>query len=438
MSQSRRDFLKQTGVLSASLITIPSLGSAQHDLRILAAGNKFGAFPIHQGLTLEDLSYFTVLRKINAEISFEAVDSKNQIIPLLMISTHRMKDSEYQLDKIKVSGMKLGEQYRFRVLNSKKQVIDERFFKALDTNKKMPKIAIASCMSDFFKSASTIMWNKLHAQNPDLTFLIGDTCYADQGSGGNPLGFWTRYVETRNRIGMFRHQVLTPILASWDDHDFGKNNADGSFQHKKFMLELFTAFWLFPEEKNYRRDMGVYQDFTAFGQKFYLMDCRYFRSPDTHYGSEQEEMLYDSLNKFDQPSWLMNGSQFFGGYLKKESYEYTQNASFKKFCQQLSTVKAPVCFISGDIHYSELMQIEREILGYQTYEITSSSIHSFTFLQHHNFKKNPRRMKKCATSKHNFKIVTIDNTSDKFKFHVSCRGDEKEIYYQKSLEISRG
>ena len=101
----------------------------------------------------------------------------------------------------------------------------------------------------------------------------------------------------------------------------------------------------------------------------------------------------------------------------------------------MSTVNAPFVLVSGDIHYSELMEIETEIFGYKTYEITSSSIHSFTFLQHHNFKKNPRRIKKCATSKHNFNIVTIDNSRDQFKFHLSCQGDEKEIYYQKTLEI---
>lgn len=436
MSQSRRDFLKQTGVLSAGLLALPSLALGESELSALAS-NKFGAFAIHQGLTLEDLTYFTIIRKINAEVSFEIVDSQNRMLNFLLISANRMKGSEWQLDKIKITGLKLGENYRFRILNSKKQIVDERFFKALDTNKKMPKLAIASCASDFFKKASKIMWNCLKAQNPDLIFFIGDTCYADHSSDGSPLGFWERYVEARNRLGIYRQQFLTPILASWDDHDYGKDNSDGSFVHKKFMLKLFSTFWLFPEEKNYRRDMGIYQDFTAFGQKFYLMDCRYFRSPDTHYGANQEEMLFDSLNVNEQPSWLMNGSQFFGGYLKKESYEYMQNASFKKFCQQLSTVRAPVCFVSGDIHFSELMQIEPEILGYQTYELTSSSIHSFTFLQHHNFKKNPRRMKKCGTSKHNFLIVTIDNATDKFKFKVASQGDEKEIYFQKSCEIVR-
>lgn len=434
MSQSRRSFLKQTGIVSASLLTIPSLGSAQHDLGILGV-NSFGAFAIHQGLTIEDLSYFTVLRPINADVSYEAVDSKNQVLPMALVSTHRMAGHEDQLDKLKVSNLKLSEQYRLRILDSKKNILDERLFKALDTNKKMPKLAVISCMSDFFKKASKIMWAKVEEQKTDLLFLIGDTCYADQGSGGTPDGFWKRYVETRSRIGVFRHQSLTPILASWDDHDFGKNNSDGSFQHKKFMLELFTAFWLFPEERNYRRAMGVYQDFTAFGQKFYLTDNRYFRSPETHLGTEQEELLFDSLNRFNQPSWIMNGSQFFGGYLKKESYEHMQPESFKKFCARLADVAAPFVLVSGDVHFSELMQIEKEMFGFQTYEITSSSIHSFTFLQQYNFKKNPRRVKKCATSKHNFKIVTIDNSADQFKFHLTCQGDEKEIYYEKTLEI---
>lgn len=436
MSNSRRSFLKQSGVLSAGLLTLPSISKAQIGLDVLAT-NSFGEFAIHQGLTLENLTYITVLRKTSTEVSFEALDSKNKVMPIKMISTSRMDGSEYQLDKMKISSMKLGEQYRFRVVNSKKQIIDERSFRALDTNKKMPKIVIASCMHDFFKSASEIMWQKLHDQNPDLTFLIGDTCYADQKNDGTELGFWNRYVDTRNQIGIFRHQILTPILASWDDHDFGINNGDGSFPQKKFMLGLFSAFWLWPEEKSYRRDMGIFQEFTAFGQKFYLMDCRYFRSPETHYGDAQEEMLMDSLNEHNQPSWLMNGSQFFGGYLKKESYEYTQNASFKVFCQKLSRVKAPVVFVSGDVHFSELMQIEREVLGYETYELTSSSIHSFTFLQHHNRKKNPRRLKKCGTSKHNFHVVVIDNTAGKFKFDVACQGDEKEIYFQETLEIVR-
>lgn len=434
MSQSRRDFLKQAGIVSAGLISLPAFSNENAE-SLLNTTNA--PFAIHQGLTLEDLTYLNILRKVNSEVSYEVVDSQNRPQIFFILSENKMKGSEWQLDKIKVSALRLGEIYRFRVVNDKNKVIDERFFRTLDTNKKMPKISVASCMSDFFRSACTKMWEAMQAARPDVIFLIGDTCYADHFSGGEPLGFWERYVDTRNRIGLFRHKTLTPTLASWDDHDFGKNDADGSFSQKKFTLELFSTFWLYPEEKNYNRGLGVYQDITLFGQKFYLLDCRYHRSAHTHFGADQEEKLFADLNVDGTPSWLMNGSQYFGGYLKKDSYEYKQNASFKRFCQKLGQVEAPVCFVSGDIHYSELMAIEPQLMGYKTFEITSSSIHSFTFLQQHNFKKNPRRIKGCATSKHNFKIITIDNTDDKFKFKVSCQGDEKKPYYQKTLEIVR-
>lgn len=436
MSQSRRDFLKQTSIVTASLLTLPSLASAQSDF-LLEAKPSFGAFAVLQGLTLEDLTYLSVLRKKTDEISYEVVDSQNRLQTFFMISAHNMEGSDLQLEKLKVSGIKLGEIYRFRILNANNRIMDERYFQALDTNKKMPKIAVASCMNEFFRSASTKMWASLKAADPDVIFLIGDTCYADLSNDGTPLGYWKRYTKVRNSLGIFRHQHLTPILAAWDDHDYASDGADGSFLQKEFTKELFSNFWLYPEERNYNRGFGISQDITLFGQKFYLTDCRFFRSEDTHFGDKQEEKLIADLKNDNTPSWLMNGSQFFGGYLKEDAYEYKQNKSFKQFCQKLKTVNAPLCFVSGDIHYSELMTIEPEVLGYQTFEITSSSIHSLTFLQQHNFKKNPRRIKKCATSKHNFNVITIDNSRDQFKLGVSCQGDERKPYYQKTLEIVR-
>lgn len=434
MSQSRRDFLKQTGIISAGLLVLPIAGQAQADL---FAAAESGAFAIHQGLTLEDLTYISVLRQITDEISFEVVDSNNRLQKFLLLSEHRMQGSDLQLDKLKVINLRLGESYRFRILDSKRRVIDERFFKTLDTNKKMPKIVVASCMNEFFKSACVKMWASLKETNPDVIFLIGDTCYADLKNDGSPLGYWKRYTTVRNSIGIFRHKNLTPILAAWDDHDYAQDGADGSFLQKQFTLELFSTFWLHPEERNYHRGLGVSQDITLFGQKFYLTDCRYYRSDESHFGDEQEEKLIADLQKDTMPVWLMNGSQFFGGYLKEDAFEYKQPKNFKEFCKKLKSVDAPLCFVSGDIHYSELMEIDPEVLGYKTFEITSSSIHSLTILQQHNFKKNPRRIKKCASSKHNFNVITIDNSSDQFKFSVSCQGDERKPYYQKSLEIIR-
>lgn len=442
MSQSRRDFLKHSGIISAGILTFKPFGGSrvwaqESDMvSTLATTPAYtGKYPIHQGLTFEDLAYFNVLRPKTAELSFEVVDSKNAKLALVALSAAGMKGSDLQLDKFKVTGLQLGQTYRFRVLDAKGKIVDERNFKALDTNKKNPKVAIASCMNDFFKSACTQMWASLGNQTPDLVFLVGDTCYADNGNDGTQLGFWKRYTETRTKIGVFRHKNLVPIMAIWDDHDFGGNGFDGSFGGKQFTLELFSNFWLYPEHDKYKRGVGVSQVLSVFGYKFCLMDGRFNRNATTQWGETQKDQLFSTLSSDNSPAFLMNGSQFFGGYLKKDAYEYEQAKDLSLICQQLSRINAPVCFVSGDVHFSEIMQIESKVLGYKTFEITSSSMHSFTFLGNAKRKKNPRRLD--STSKHNFTVLQLDNTSSKFKFTSTSFDEDGDKHINKALEIIR-
>lgn len=432
MSQTRRDFLKHSGILSAGLITFkPFTGGSS----VWAAETRAGLYPIHQGLTFEDMSYLSVLRPKNAELSFEVVDGKNVKQTLLAVKAVGMKGSNLQLDRFKASGLQLGQTYKFRVLDAKGKIVDERLFKTLDTNKKNPRVAVASCMNDFFKSACSQMWGSLANQSPDVVFLVGDTCYADNDSDGTPLGFWNRYCETRTKIGFFRHKNLTPVLAVWDDHDFGGNNADSSFGAKHYTLELFSNFWLYPSEGKYKRGVGVSQVLNIFGYKFCLMDGRFYRTETTQWGEAQKDQLFSELTSDNTPAFLMNGSQFFGGYLKKDAYEYKQAKDLSLICQQLSRINAPVCFVSGDVHFSEVMQIEAKVLGYKTFEVTSSAMHSFTYLGNHRRKKNPRRID--ATSKHNFTILQLDNTSAKFKFTSTAFDEDGDKHIHQALEISR-
>lgn len=443
MSQSRRDFLKYSGIISAGVLTFKPFGGGSRvwaaDSDVVSAMAKTpaytGKYSIHQGLTFEDLAYFNVLRPKTGELTYEVVDGKNLKLALLAVSSVVMKGSDLQLDKLKVTGLQLGQTYKFRVLDAKGLIVDERNFKALDTNKKNPKVAVASCMNDFFKSACTQMWASLGNQTPDLVFLVGDTCYADNGSDGSQLGFWNRYTETRSKIGIFRHKNLVPIMAVWDDHDFGGNNFDGSYAGKQFTLELFSNFWLYPEHEKYQRGVGVSQVLNVFGYRFCLMDGRFFRNETTQWGTAQKEQLFETLSSDNTPAFLMNGSQYFGGYLKKDAYEYKQTKDLTSICQQLSRINAPVCFVSGDVHFSEIMQIESKFLGYKTFEITSSSMHSFTYFGNANRKKNPRRIE--ATSKHNFTVLQLDNTSTKFKFTSTSFDEDGDKHINKALEIIR-
>ncbi|MFN3455171.1 MAG: hypothetical protein ACK41T_09455 [Pseudobdellovibrio sp.] len=447
MSHSRRSFLKFSGLVSASALTLDSLTAKAFNQTFTnemhsntdvytanAQSTYWGVYAIHQGLTFEDVTYFNILRGKTENLTYEVVDSQNRKLQYVVISEYSVSGASQRMDKIRVNSLKVGESYRLRIVNSANKVLDERIFKSLDTKKKNPKLGIASCMNDSFDNACVKMWKTFQGYKPDLIFLIGDTCYSDNRNDKTQLGYWGRYAETRSKIGIFRERELTPILAVWDDHDFGDNNADGSSKIKYFMKDLFTAFWLYPEHTYYRRGVGVAQVLKIFGHRFHLMDSRFHRNASEQWGKEQEDFLFQHLTQDKTPSWIMNGSQFFGGYLKKDAFEYAQPANFKQLCAKLAKVQAPVAFVSGDVHFSETMKIEPQVLGYQTFEITSSAMHSFTVMGNHNRKKNPRRLD--ATSKHNFNIITLDNTQGEFKFDLTCSADNKVIY-QRSFAIKK-
>src|SRR3989338_3207086 len=427
MKISRRDFLQ------SSLVTTVGAYSIFNDPRsygMLQNGYNFrgiyrGNLAILQGLTTKTTSQFCVLTPSNEKLGYAVVDPNGQQYPLKITNRETRNYSKWGIEKILVTGLSINTKYTLRVINpTSGKPIDERTFKSLDTDLVSPKIMIASCMKDNKKDPREEMWDNVAATSPDVIFLIGDTCYADNDNDGSDADYWRRYVETRSLLSHFRQKSLTPTLAIWDDHDYAGNNADGTFAKKEMTKKLFKLFWdNEPQENTLVKGPGVSQIFKAFGQRFFMMDSRYYRSPrnetnnPVQWGSLQESFLYENLATSAAPAWLMNGSQFFGGYLKKDSFEYWQLANFKDICRELSKQEAPIVFASGDVHFTEYMRIEPAVLGYPTFEITSSSIHSTTAPFNHLRKKNPRRID--ANSAHQFtNIITTADPKNGWKLEA--------------------
>lgn len=420
MKFSRRNFLgaSLTATASAALLSSKASAFTFFQQPNFSTGLFRGALPIMQGLATKTTSQFVILTDSAIKYGYVAVDAKGAMYPLTITRRESRSFSKIAVEKILVKGLKINTDYTLRVIEpSSGKPVDERTFRSLNTDLKNPKLMIASCMKDNKEEERERMWDNVAAKKPDIIFLIGDTCYSDNGNDGSDAGYWRRYCETRSLLSHFRQKTLIPTLAVWDDHDFADNNADSTFPKKEMTKELFKIFWdNEPQEGAITKGPGVAQLFNAFGQRFFMMDSRFYRSPrgasnPVHWGEQQEDFLFDNLAKGSTPSWLMNGSQFFGGYLQKDAFEYWHAENFKSVCQRLSRVEAPVVFASGDVHFSEYMKIEPQILGYTTYEITSSSIHSTTIAGLHLRKKNPRRID--ASSAHQFAIVqtNIDATA---------------------------
>lgn len=423
MKFSRRELLagsvQTLGAVGALSLPVPLFGQTE----TIAVDSYRGTLAILQGMTNRESSQFIVLFPKKKKYSYQVLDSQKNSYAVEVRRREIRTYSDQAVEKLLVTGLSLSETYTLRAIDDSGIVADERIFKAMDTLKPNARIAIASCMKDIYVDSRESMWEALAQTEPDMIFLNGDTCYADKDNDNeDEAGFWRRYVDTRSLIGFFRFKKLIPMVACWDDHDYGKNNGDKNWSKKDLIKDIFEIFWDSETGAELKHGPGMSLIITAFGQRFCMTDGRYFKDPGSegsYWGVAQEEFLFEELEKSSQPAWLMNGTLFFGGYLKWESLEYEKEKNFKQILERLSKIEAPVTFVSGDVHFSEIMQIEEDILGYKTHEFVSSSMHSSTFPFLHLRAKNKRRLD--ATSIHNFMVFETDFDPQTGNWNIHCR-----------------
>lgn len=143
----------------------------------------------------------------------------------------------------------------------------------------LTRIAVGSCNH---QSASQHMWAQIASANPQLFLMIGDNVYGDAGwdadAGLESLRRAYALQASHPEFTAFRSGV--PMMATWDDHDFGLNDAGGSFPFRGWAETMFETFW--GSSEAVRARPGVY-DSTITGPagkrvQVIMLDTRFFRS----------------------------------------------------------------------------------------------------------------------------------------------------------------
>src|SRR5690606_36674666 len=125
----------------------------------------------------------------------------------------------------------LGHRYLFRVIEkTTNYVLHERVLNTVNMSRSDARIAMMSCMKDS-KEVLHQMWDSALAANADYYFFIGDNVYGDSLLSHGPNKLWSRYIETRATLNFYHWKHLKPVIAIWDDHDYGRNNEDGKYKH---------------------------------------------------------------------------------------------------------------------------------------------------------------------------------------------------------------
>lgn len=290
--------------------------------------------------------------------------------------------------------------------------------------------------------------NSILNKKPDLMVWLGDNVYLREVDWTSKLGILRRYEHTRSI------PELQPLLGSvhhyaiWDDHDFGPNDSDRGYVLKQEARDIFKQFWGNPTYGNAKQE-GIYTTFQWGDVQFFLLDNRFFRSPNkritgerTILGEEQKQWLIDNLVSSTATfKVIAMGGQFINPLARFENY-----ATYKQEREELIELIAKeqvqgVFFVSGDRHYSELSELPSSSSGisYPLVDFTCSPLTSGTFSSATEQDKNPLSIPKTATYVHNFGMLEFGGSSkDRFVSFVMYDNMGNELWRIKRLAEELG
>lgn len=309
----------------------------------------------------------------------------------------------------------------------------------------MSTILFGSCHST---ERDLSILDTVSAANGDLFIYTGDNVYGDAYSWDATLPELRQaYQELAEAEPFGRLRQSTPMLATWDDHDYGMNDFGQEFPFKGFAEELFLEFWGVPAEDERRERPGIHTSRTygPDGQRVQviLLDTRYFRgalrrtddrgapgrerylpTEDTSVsmlGDEQWAWFEEVLQEPADLRLVVTSIQVHADGHGWEAWR-TMPHERDRFYDTIEASGAEgVVLISGDRHSSGLY-VRDDVIGYPLYEITSSSL-NMSFAEENN-EPGPNRIGEMYAPV-NFGAVAIDWESGDIRLEI--RDDAGEV-----------
>lgn len=265
---------------------------------------------------------------------------------------------------------------------------DDVGWRALDPNRALHRIAFGSCCD---QRRSQPIWRAIVARAPELFLFIGDNVYADAEHESRLQAAYDELGRSEGFIALRRH---TPVMAVWDDHDFGRNDVGAEYPLREVSQRIMLDFFGEPADSPRRTRAGIY-DAKVIGPpgqrvQIVLLDCRYHRGPlvpagpgvmryrpnddasATVLGEEQWTWLAGVLKEPADLRLVVSSFQVLADEHPFETWALFPRERERLF-GMLGNVPG-VILLSGDRHRGELSKIDGPPLSYPFYELTSSSL----------------------------------------------------------------
>ncbi|MGL4552681.1 MAG: alkaline phosphatase D family protein [Gemmataceae bacterium] len=313
----------------------------------------------------------------------------------------------------------------------------------------LARVGFGSCLR---QDKPQPIWTPLLATKPELFLFLGDNIYADTTDIDVMR---EKYQQQAAHDGFKKLKAACPLLFTWDDHDYGGDDACSTYPRKKESQQALLDFAGVPADSPRRKQEGVYhaQVFGPPGKRVQviLLDMRYHLS-ELKKGTRRGTYLPrgDADATFLGPAqWKWLGEQLrvpaevrlIGSsvQLVAEDHPYEKWANIpaerKRFLDLVRETEANgVVVLSGDRHLSELSVLDG-VVGYPIYDVTSSGMNQGNKV----FRKVEANRHRLAIQDvgDNFGLVRIDWTKPDPLISLEVHDADGDVVIRQKLPLSR-
>ncbi len=300
----------------------------------------------------------------------------------------------------------------------------------------------------------------INNEHADLFIFLGDNIYGDTK---NMVDMADKYQRLGNNPDIKALRLATPVIATWDDHDYGENDAGAEYPQKEQSRKLMLDFWQEPKDSaRYTQKNGIYTAYMYGEQRnkvhVILPDLRWNRDELNNVGminyqtkrkaksmgpysanlskkasilgETQWQWLEKELQKPSKIKIIASSLQLLPEFTGWESWANFPHDRTRLFSLIKKYQVNGVIIISGDTHWGEMSKVTKGV-DYPLWEVTSSGLTEVWKA----VSPNKHRVGKF-TSKVNYGELLIDWEQVDPLITLSLKNVDGSIFSQKNIALS--
>ncbi len=429
------------------------------DSSSLHGNNSYPEGPLLSGPLLGEVgpsdAFIWVQARDTSPLALDLYDADGKVLSLAA----QPAESDWLCTVFHVEGLRAEGSYSYSFSSTYGQTERYPLRKGLPNEARRIKLALGSCYKDYQQKELPI-FSAIAKEAPDLFLMLGDNCYfLDEKEWNSESGMMMTHLRHRNHDSLRPLVSQVPVLGIWDDHDFGPNDSDGTFENKAAALRCFARMWA---QRSYGTPElpGIFSTVRCGPVELFLLDDRYYRRERQQIlGAEQLGWLKERLRQSQAPVKLvLSGSQVLPEVagMPHFNWECWRRDAAAELEELLSFIEQEeicgVLFASGDPHLGYVLHARgRELLpgadrngsgrrGPELFELTTSPLAHTPWPEHiwPADSREPRffdRYLLCEMVGLNYGVIDIDLDRTGEELRLQLKDPAGGLFYDQAVAL---